>query len=121
MNVVVKIFLIVLGLLLFTLNMSAMSRRKMRPSIGVLWSLVAVIAVVAGIVLRLDKLELYMSWTALIAVLLGTSALVFGFYISALNISELRNQTQELFMQVALLNEENSRLRKAAEKRGAKE
>ena len=53
--------------------------------------------------------------------MLGAAALVVGFYVSALNISELRNQSQELFMQVVLLNEENSRLRKAAEKQEKEE
>ena len=116
MDVAVKVFMVAVGIVLFAVNLVYMGKRKMRPSIGVVWSVLALIAVVAGVILRMDMLESYMSWKAVIAAMLGAAALVVGFYVSALNISELRNQSQELFMQVVLLNEENSRLRKAAEK-----
>ena len=116
MDVAVKVFMVAVGIVLFAVNLVYMGKRKMRPSIGVVWSVLALISVVAGVILRMDMLERYMSWNAVIAAMLGAAALVVGFYVSALNISELRNQSQELFMQVVLLNEENSRLRKAAEK-----
>ena len=116
MDVAVKVFMVAVGIVLFAVNLVYMGKRKMRPSIGVVWSVLALISVVAGVILRMDMLERYMSWKAVIAAMLGAAALVVGFYVSALNISELRNQSQELFMQVVLLNEENSRLRKAAEK-----
>ena len=121
MDVAVKVFMVAVGIVLFAVNLVYMSKRKMRPSIGVVWSVLALIAVVAGVILRMDMLERYMSWKAVIAAMLGAAALVVGFYVSALNISELRNQSQELFMQVVLLNEENSRLRKAAEKQEKEE
>ena len=121
MDVAVKVFMVAVGIVLFAVNLVYMGKRKMRPSIGVVWSVLALIAVVAGVILRMDMLESYMSWKAVIAAMLGAAALVVGFYVSALNISELRNQSQELFMQVVLLNEENSRLRKAAEKQEKEE
>lgn len=119
MTAAVKAYMIIVGIILYIVNIIAMGKRKMRPSFGVTWSIVALVPIVTGIILRMDVLERYMSWKAVIAAFLGGTALVIVFYSSTLYISELRNQTQELFMQVALLNEENSRLRKAAEKREA--
>ncbi len=117
MTLAVKVYLIILGVSLIFANLVTMGKRKMRPSFGVVWSVLALLPIVAGILLHMDVLEQYVSWTAVIAAFLGVTALVIIFYISSLQISDLQNKTQELFMQVVLLNEENRRLRISNEKR----
>lgn len=111
MGGVMKAFLAALGLVIFFSNLDALAKRKMYPTFSVAWSLISIVLVALGVVLRLDLLELYMSWRAVALIMLGSTFVIGSVYISSVQISGLLSRNQELTMQVALLNEEMSRLR----------
>lgn len=111
MGSVMKGFLIVLGLVIFFSNLDALAKRKMYPTFSVAWSTIAIVLVALGAVLRLDRLGDYMSWRAVALIMMGSAFVLGSVYISSVQISGLMSRNQELTMQVALLNEEMSRLR----------
>ena len=112
MGSVAKHFLILLGLLIFVMNLRALAKRKMYPTFSVAWSIIAVVLFALGVVLKLDRLENYMSWRAVALVMLGGAFVLGSVYVSSVQISGLMSRNQELTMQVALLNEEMSCLRR---------
>ena len=111
MGLTVKAFMVVIGLGLFIINLFSLGRRSVSPTFGVVWSIVALLLLLLGLILRLDRLEQYMSWAAVIGILIGADTLLVGGYAISMQLSELISRNQELIMQVSLLNEENSRLR----------
>lgn len=110
MGGIIKGFMVAFGLLIFVINLNALARRKMYPTFSVAWSIIAMVLIVLGAVLRLDQLQRYMSWKALTLLMLGSIFILGSVYVSSIQISGLMSRNQELTMQVALLNEEVTRL-----------
>lgn len=116
MGYFVKGFLIVLGVVLFAVDLVALAKRKIDSSFSVVWGVLAVVLVLLGSVLSFGVLSQYMSWQAVIFITLGVTALLFSLYKIIQYISELTSRNQELVIQVSLLNEESRQMKEALRK-----
>ena len=106
----VKWSIVALGLILFVLNLFSLARRRMTPTLSVIWSVFAVMLLILGGVVRLSELNSYMSAPVAVILVLAMFSVVFSIYHISTQISELVDKTNELTMQVSLLNSENVRL-----------
>ena len=104
---VLRIIMIVAGVMLFAISLSALARRKINESFSLTWGLVAVIFILGGILLRPYEINKYVSVTGLLLITIVGLCVVFGaFYITG-KVSEVTRKNQELSIQVTLLNHEN--------------
>lgn len=104
---VLRIIMIVAGVMLFGISLSALARRKINESFSLTWGLVAVIFILGGILLRPYEINKYVSVTGLLLITVVGLCVVFGaFYITG-KVSEVTRKNQELSIQVTLLNQEN--------------
>ncbi len=110
MGEVVKWSIVLIGAVVFILNLVTLARRRMTPMLSVIWSIFAVLMLVFGFSLRLSELNRYMSPTVAFILIVAMCAVIFTFYHISTQISELVDKTNELTMQVSLLNSENVRL-----------
>ena len=121
MGEVIRWSVILLGIGIFVLNLFTLARRRMTPVLSVSWSIFAVLMLVFGSVVQLSELDRYISPKAAMVLILVMYAVIFAFYHISTQISELVDKTNELTMQVSLLNSENVRLIREMRQRGQDE
>lgn len=105
-NIVFRLGLIVTGVVLLGVTMSSLARRRMTDSLGLVWELISVIFISAGIFLRPVELNRYISVMGMLLVAAVGFCVVFIAYFMSLRISELMRRNLELAMQVTLLRYE---------------
>lgn len=110
MGLVIRWSIVLIGIVIIVMNLFNLARRRLTPVLGVSWSIFAVLMLVFGAVLKLSELERYMSIRAAVILILVMWAVIFAFYHISIQISDLVDKTNELTMQVSLLNSENVRL-----------
>ena len=110
MGLIVKWSVVAIGAGVFVLNLFSLARRRMTPMLSVIWSVFAVMMLVLGFSLHLTVLDSLMSAPVAVLLVLATCAVIFSFYHVSTQISELVDKTNELTMQVSLLNAENVRM-----------
>ena len=104
---ILRIFMIVVGVVLFGTTISSLAKHKMTESVCLAWGLVAVVFIMAGILLRPYGISRYISVTGLFLIMIiGTVVLCGAFFVST-KLSELARKNHELAIQVSLLNHEN--------------
>lgn len=99
--VIFGIVMIVLGALLLVLDFLAYAQKKLTESFGLIWALLAILLLAAGI------LFLVAEQTVTVVLLILTAAFVFFLFGVSQMVSVLVMKNQELAMQVSLLNQEN--------------
>ena len=102
-----QILLIAAGLLLFLRTLWSLARKKMIETICMFWSTVAILFVVAGIALIPLDWSQYISCGALLIVVAGFVLVIEGMYFLSLQLSYAIRKTQELAIQISLLNQEH--------------
>lgn len=110
MGLIVKWSVVAIGAGVFVLNLFSLARRRMTPMLSVIWSVFAVMMLVLGFSLHLTVLDSLMSAPVAVLLVLAMCAVIFSFYHVSTQISELVDKTNELTMQVSLLNAENVRM-----------
>ena len=110
MGEVVKWCVIAIGAAVFVLNLFSLAKRRMTPVLSVAWSIFAVLLLVLGFTLHLSELNALMSPPVALLMIIAMLGVIFTFYYVSTQISELVDKTNELTMQVSLLNSENVRL-----------
>lgn len=114
MSILVNIFTVVTGLVLILYVIKSMINKKMTESQSILWLLIGVVAIVLGlfpsiITFIADLLGVWYPPT--IMFLIAYIGLLFIVLNHTTAISIQSNQISELYMQIALLNTENERLK----------
>ena len=102
--ILLGITLIVLGVTLLLVDFMTYVRKKLTEGFGLIWILLAVLFLVAGIVLLVAEQITSVVWIVMILLMVILTTFLFG--ISRI-ISILVMKNQELAMQVSLLNQEN--------------
>ena len=85
------------------------------------WGLISLIIILAGILLRPDEWNRYISTKGMLLVVLIGFCVVYGIYFMSARVSELMRRNQELSMQVSLLNYEVEKMQKCMEELCAKQ
>ena len=112
---VLRIVMIVTGVFLLGQSVSSLARRKMTEPFCLTWGLISVIIILAGILLRPDEWNRYISGTGILLVLMIGFCVLYGAYFMSARVSELMRKNQELAMQVSLLKHETEVLEQRME------
>lgn len=107
-----RIFLIVMGLAALVLANISTARRSMMVSFCAVWSVLAVLFILTGALLRPGQWDLYISWGVLLPVLFGIFLMLAVAYYFSLRVSQLLREARELAIQVSLLNQEIESIRR---------
>jgi len=103
------------GVALLWVTLSSLAKRRMTEPFCLAWGIISVVLILAGILLRPNIWNRFISPTGMLLVLLlGFAVIYIAFFIST-KVSELMRKNQELAMQVSLLNWEKAELWKKLE------
>lgn len=100
-EIALGIVLIALSILLLVIDFLAYAKKKLTEGFGLIWALLAILLMVAGILLLAAERVILVVLTLLMVILM-----LFLFGVSRA-VSVLTMKNQELAMQVSLLNQEN--------------
>lgn len=110
-----RIFMIAAGIGLLIVTVSSLAKRKLTETVCLVWGLVSVVFILAGILLRPYGISRYISMTGLcLIMIIGVVVLSGAFFVST-KLSELARKNHELAVQVSLLNHENTVIMKKLE------
>ena len=112
---ILRLFLCAIGAVLLVNVVSSLARRKMTESFALIWGVMALLCVIAGMLVRPVLLNSYISAIGMILIMMAVLCVIVGAYFIRLRISELMRKTQELSINVTLLYDENLRLMKQVE------
>ena len=112
---ILRIIICFSGVVLLGITLSSLARKRMTEPFCLTWGIISVVLILAGILLRPTLWNRYISVTGMFLVLLvGFAVIYIAFFLSA-KVSELMRRSQELAMQVSLLNWEKEELWKKLE------
>lgn len=114
-GVMLRIIMIVTGVFLVSVTVSSLAKRRMTEPFCMTWGLISLIIILAGVLLRPDEWNRYISTKGMLLVVLIGFCVVYGIYFMSARISELMRRNQELSMQVSLLNYEVEKLQQQME------
>ena len=103
-----RIFMIVIGIVIFGMTVTSLAKRHMTESFCIVWGVVALMIIIAGIVLQPAEWNRYISWSGLMLILFGVIALLAVSFYFSVRISRLTREIRELSIQISLLNQENA-------------
>lgn len=113
------------GVFLMMETVMSLSVRRLKEQFCLFWGVISVLLILAGIFLRPMVWSRYVSRTGTIIIIIAAVCVVCCLFYFSIYISMLSRKTQELAMQVSLLNQENEqifmeldRLQGLLEKRG---
>lgn len=116
-----RIIMIATGVFLFGVTISSLAKRRMTEPFCMTWGLISLIIILAGILLRPDEWNRYISTKGMLFIVLIGFCVVYGIYFMSARVSELMRRNQELAMQVSLLNYEMEKMQKRLEDLCAKQ
>lgn len=112
---VLRIIMIAAGVLIFMQTILSLAKRRLKEQFCLLWGVISLLLVLAGIILRPVTLSQYVSGTGLLLIIVAGGCIVCCLYFLSMQLSVLSRKNQELAMQVSLLNQENERILAALE------
>lgn len=110
-GLVLQIILILLGGVLLFVTTTSLAVKRINEPFSLVWGLVAIVIICAGILLRPAGWNQYISSIGLVLALLIVGTLLFGAFFSSCIVSQLMRKSNEMAMQISLLNQENEELR----------
>lgn len=114
-GLLIQILLIVYGSSMFIAALISLVRRKMSEVVVIPWGLGAVIFIILGIVVRPDGWRNYLSSTGLFLIIVFFVIASYAIYFFSIRITDTIKKTNQLAIQVSLLNTEVEELRKKIE------
>lgn len=102
-----RIFMIAAGLVILSATVVSLAKKHLTEAFCIVWGIIAVMFICAGIILRPTQWKIYISWGGLLLVLLGVVLVLAAAFLFSVRISVLTRQVKELAIQVSLLNQEN--------------
>lgn len=111
-GVLLKVFVVLLGVFLLGAAVLSLAKRKLTETFCLAWSILSVMIILLGILLQPSEIERYVSIRVLILILIMGSGVIWGLWFVSKQVSILKRRNQELAMQISLLNEENEQILK---------
>lgn len=102
--------MIAAGLVIMCATVVSLAKKHLTEAFCIVWGIVAVMLICAGIVLRPTQWKIYISWGGLLLALFGAVLVLAVAFFFSVRISVLTRQVKELAIQVSLLNQENERI-----------
>ncbi len=110
-----RIFMVVIGIALLWTTIVSLAKRKMTENVCLIWGLVSVVFILAGILLRPYGISKYISHTGLFLITIIGIVVLYGAFFVSTKLSELARKNHELAVEVSLLNYENCTMLKKIE------
>ncbi len=110
-GLVLQIILVLLGGVLLFVTTTSLAVKRINEPFSLVWGLIAIVIICAGILLRPAGWNQYISSIGLVLALLIVGTLLFGAFFSSCIVSQLMRKSNEMAMQISLLNQENEELR----------
>ncbi len=107
---ILRIVMITAGVLIFMQTILSLAKRRLKEQFCLLWGVISLLLVLAGILLRPVTLSQYVSGTGMLLIIVAGGCVVCCLYFLSIQLSVLSRKNQELAMQVSLLNQENDRI-----------
>ena len=107
---ILRLVMIVAGVMILVKTICSLAKRRLKEQFCLLWSLISVLLIMAGIFLRPTLWSEYISGEGTIIILIAAGCIIWCLYFLSLQLSVLSRKNQELAMQVSLLNQENERI-----------
>ncbi len=107
---ILRIVMITAGVLIFMQTILSLAKRRLKEQFCLLWGVISLLLVLAGILLRPVTLTQYVSGTGMLLIIVAGGCVVCCLYFLSIQLSVLSRKNQELAMQVSLLNQENERI-----------
>lgn len=120
-GMLLRIIMIGAGVFLFGITVASLAKRRMTDVFCLIWELISVLLVLAGILLKPAGWNKYISFTGLKIILLIGFCLIYGAYFISARISELMRKNQELAMHVSLLEAEYEEIKEKLDKLNGEE
>lgn len=98
------------GVIILMETVMSLSMRRLKEQFCLFWGVISVLLILAGIFLRPMVWSRYVSQTGTIIIIVAAVCVVCCLFYFSICISMLSRKTQELAMQVSLLNQENERI-----------
>lgn len=111
-----KTFMIIVGVYLLLQTLLSLAKRKMTEQFCLMWAVLAVLMVIAGILLNPSQIARYISVRGMVLVLIIMLGIIGGAWFVSLQVSILLRKNQELAMQTSLLNQDSENLIKEIER-----
>lgn len=109
-GIFLRVFMIVLGCYLLVITLLSLAKRKMTEQFCLVWSVLSVLMVILGIVIKPSQIERYMRGEILALVLIVVLSVVWGLWFISTQVSILMRKNQELAMQTSLLNQDSENM-----------
>lgn len=106
-GVLLRFFMIIIGMMLLGATVSSLAKRKMTENVCLAWGVVSVVFILAGILLHPYGISQYISVTGLVLIMIIGVVVLQGAFVISAKISELARKNHELALQVSMLNYEN--------------
>ncbi len=122
-EVIIRLVLMTIGVVILVATIFSLARRRMTETLCLVWGVLAVMFVCAGIFLEPVMWSVYISPTGSVIVLIAVICVLWCAFFMTMQLSILSRKNQELAMQVSLLNQENETMleRVQALEKGGKE
>ena len=105
-----RVFLCIVGGLLFLNSVSALAKRRLTETYTILWGGIALIFVITGILIRPVMVLTYISKAAMVLIMLAVVCALTGTFIITCTISDISRKHKEMATQISLLKYENEKL-----------
>lgn len=109
-GLILQIIMIAAGVLIVCVILLSLANNRMTEPFVLIWGLFALVLILAGILLRPSGWDEYISPAGLILIIIMMSCAIHVIYFITCRVSELMRKTNELAIQVSLLNQEKEAL-----------
>lgn len=109
-GLLLQIIMIVIGLALFCLTIVSLAKKNMNESFCLVWGVVSIAMILAGVLLRPTGWTNYISYKGLVLIIIIIICMIYVAYFMSTKISELMRHSVDAAIQLSLLNEYNEKL-----------
>ena len=108
---IIRLILVIIGVVLLISTIFSLAKRIMTETFCLVWGILALMFVLAGIMLKPVNWTVYISTSGSVIVLIAVLCMIWCSFFITMQLSVVRRKNQELAMQISLLNQENEILR----------
>lgn len=111
-GLILQIILVAAGVLIVCITLLSLAKSRMTESFCLMWSIFAIVLILAGIMLRPVGWDQYVSPVGLVLILILICCGIHFLYFVTCRVSELMRKVNELAIQISLLHTEREEMEK---------
>lgn len=119
-GMLLQIIMVIMGILLFCITIISLAKKNMNESFCLVWGIVALTFIFAGILLRPTGWTNYISYKGLVLIIIIVICAIYVAYFMSAKISEISKHSIDTAIQLSLINEYSEKLEKRVKELEAK-